>query len=180
MGQFATLPFLSAVFLLTLGDPGSAQPVRTERLLGGNENPPVVSDGSGTFRAEIQADRISFQLNYDVGPGDDDPTQAHLHIANPGNNGGIVVFLCTDLDNAPVGATVPACPDSPGELSGEIMAADVLQVAEGAPPEQTIIIVAGDLEGLKRLIEQGAVYANVHTADHGAGEIRAQLNPRRR
>jgi hypothetical protein len=175
----ATLP-LSAVFLLALGHPGTAQQVRSERLLGGNENPPVVSDGSGTFRAEIQDDRIPFRLKYDVGSDDSDANQAHLHIANPGNNGGIVVYLCSNLDNTPEGATVRECPQSPGEVRGEIVAQDVLQVAEGTPPDQTIIIGAGDLDGLKRLIQQGSVYANVHTTTHGAGEVRGQMSPRRR
>jgi hypothetical protein len=180
MRRLAAILPLSATFLLVLGDAGSAQQVRTERLIGGNENPPVVSSGAGTFKAEVDDEGIAFRLKYDVRSDDSDATQAHLHIANPGNNGGIVVFLCSNLGNTPDGATVRECPESPGEVRGEIVSADVLQVAEGTPPDQTIIIGAGDLEGLKRLIEQGSVYANVHTTDHGSGEIRAQLSPRRR
>jgi hypothetical protein len=68
-----------------------------ERLLGGNENPPVISDGSGRFRARVSEDRIGFTLRYDVASEDSDVTQAHLHIQNPGNNGGIVVFLCSGI-----------------------------------------------------------------------------------
>jgi hypothetical protein len=34
-----------------------------------------------------------------------DALQAHLHIANPGNNGGIVVFLCSNHGNTPPDAT---------------------------------------------------------------------------
>jgi hypothetical protein len=55
------------------------------------------------------------------------------------------------------------------------VAGDVQAVVEGEPPAATPIIGAGDLEGLKLLIEQGAVYANVHTPAHATGEIRAQL-----
>ena len=32
----------------------------------------------------------------------------------------------------------------------------------------------------RRLIDQGSVYANVHTDNHTGGEIRGQLEPRRR
>ena len=158
-------------------DSASAQPVRTERLLGGNENPPVVSEGFGSFQARLQEDRISFRLRYEVASGESDVTQAHLHIGNPGTNGGIVVWFCA---NPPIEAPegVHECPPSPAELTGDIVAADVQAVAEGDPPVE--IIAAGDLEGLQRLIEQSSVYANVHTDDHPPGEIRAQLNPRRR
>jgi len=187
MQQFAAmlLLLLSAALVLVLGGTGSAQDVESlrglqsaERLLGGNENPPVISDGSGRFRATLFNDRIAFTLRYDVASEDSDVTQAHLHIQNPGNNGGIVAFLCTNLGNTPEGATQRDCPASPGEVDGDIVAGDVAMVAEGDPP--VTIIEAGDLEGLARLIDQGAVYANVHSDDHPGGEIRGQLNPRRR
>ena len=55
-----------------------------------------------------------------------------------------------------------------------------MTVTEGEPPDEVVIIEAGDLEGLQRLIEQGSVYANVHTDDHTGGEVRGQLEPRRR
>lgn len=177
MQRFATVLLVSAMFLPALGDPGSAQQVRAERLLGGNENPPVISDGSGRFRARLLDDRIRFRLSYDVASEGSDVLQAHLHIANPGNNGGIVAFLCSNVEMPP--AIQPDCPDSPGEVSGDIFAGDVMEVTSG-PPDEVVIIEAGDLEGLQRLIDQGSVYANVHTDDHMGGEVRGQLEPRRR
>jgi hypothetical protein len=161
--------------------------VKAERLVGGNENPPVVSEGSGMFRAWFRHDGIAFRLRYDVAsepselaPEGSDIAQSHLHIANPGNNGGIVVFLCTNLGNTPMGATARDCPPSPGEVTGTIVMNDVQTVIEGEPPDDITVIEAGDFEGLSRLIKQGAVYANVHTDAHGGGEIRGQLNPRPR
>jgi hypothetical protein len=59
--------------------------VGSEDILGGNENPPVISDGSGSFRARFEDDEIAFRLRYDVASQPSDVTQAHLHIANPGN-----------------------------------------------------------------------------------------------
>jgi hypothetical protein len=165
---------LSGAFLFALGNAGSAQQVNSEDLLGGHENPPVISAGSGDFTASVEVDRIPFTLTYDFGEGTV-LNEAHLHIANPGNNGGIVVFLCSNLGNTPVGAQVRECPPSPGPVSGEIIAADVQAVVDGEPPAATQIIGAGDLEGLKILIQQGAVYANVHTQAHASGEIRGQF-----
>jgi hypothetical protein len=171
----------SAGCMLALGETALGQDVeRAERLRGGNENPPVISDGTGNFRATIFDDRIEFRLRYDVETGDSDVREAHLHIANPGNNGGIVAFLCSNEGNTPAGATVRACPPSPEVITGDIVADDVLEVTEVDPPATTTIIDAGDLEGLALLIQQGSVYANVHTDDFPAGEIRGQLNPRRR
>jgi CHRD domain len=182
MQRFATALLFSAMFLPAFGDEGSAQEVRSERLLGGNENPPIISDGSGRFRAELLDDRISFRLRYDVASDGSDVREAHLHIANPGNNGGIVAFLCSNVDDPPT--THPDCPDSPGAVNGEIFAEDVMEVTfiEGEPPDETVIVVIEpeDLEGLKQLIIQGSVYANVHTDDHPAGEVRGQVEPRRR
>ena len=166
---------LSGACLFALGSAGSAQQVSSEDLLGGHENPPVISTGSGDFTGSIEVDRIPFTLTYDVGAAGSAPDQAHLHIANPGNNGGIVVFLCTNLGNTPVGAQVRACPPSPGEVTGDILAADVQAVVDGDPATGTQVIGAGDLEGLKLLVQQGAVYANVHTPAHASGEIRGQL-----
>ena len=173
MQRFATALLLSVMFLPTLGDPGSAQQVRSERLLGGNENPPVISDGSGSFRARLRDDRISFRLRYDVASDGSDVLQAHLHIANPGTNGDVVAFLCANVEDAP---TDRECPPSPGEVTGDIFAEDVLPI----PRDTGDLIEAEDLEGLKRLIRQSSVYANVHTNDHPGGEIRGQLEPRRR
>jgi CHRD domain len=180
MPKFATVLLLSAMFLPTLGDAASAQQERSERLLGGNENPPVISDGSGSFRVRFEGDSATFRLRYDVASEGSDVTQAHWHIENPGNNGGIVVWFCTTegVEGAPEGT--PECLPSPAELTGEITAEDVQQVLSGDPPDQVEIIAAGDLEGLKRLIEQSSVYVNVHSDDHPGGEVRGQMNPRRR
>jgi CHRD domain len=180
MQRFATVLLLSAMFLPTLGDTASAQQERSERLLGGNENPPVISDGSGSFRVRFEGDSATFRLRYDVASEGSDVTQAHWHISNPGTNGGIVVWFCANPPIVPP-VEVPECPPSPADLTGDIVAADVQAVVveeEGEPPVE--IIAAGDLEGLQRLIEQSSVYVNVHSDNHPSGEVRGQMNPRRR
>jgi hypothetical protein len=178
MRRFAIVLVLSAAFLPALGNADTEDQERAGRLLGGNENPPVISDGSGNFTALLEEEGIAFRLKYDVGSAENPVQQAHLHIANPGINGPIVVFLCSNLGNTPAPATVRECPASPAEVTGEIVAADVLAASTGDPVVE--IIAAGNLDGLKLLIEQSSVYVNVHTLDHSGGEIRGQMNPRRR
>lgn len=141
-------------------------------LIGGAENPPVVSPGHGRFKAQRHGDRIRFELRYNqLETEDSDITQAHLHVENPGNNGPVAVFLCTNLGNTPPGATQRDCPLSPGRVRGEISAEDVQDAGD---------LIAGDLQGLLRLMGQGAVYVNLHTDAHPPGELRGQTNPRRR
>jgi hypothetical protein len=180
MRRLAIALMVSATFMPAAGNADSEQErlhERSERLLGGNENPPVISNGSGSFRMRFEGDSATFRLRYDVASEGSDVTQAHLHIANPGNNGGIVVWFCA---NPPIEPPVqaPECPSSPAELTGDIVAADVQAVAEGESPVE--IIAAGDVEGLQRLIQQGSVYVNVYTTDHPPGGIRGQMNPRHR
>ena len=169
-----SLMFLVAAGLgLVLCDTAAAQQVRrAERLTGANENPPVDTVARGNFRAQIFPDRIEFRLVYSGI--ESDVLQAHLHAGNPGSNGGIVVFLCTNLGNTqPPGATERPCPPLPTPVTGEIVAADVIGgVAPG--------LEAGDLAGLARLIRQGAIYANVHSDDFESGEVRGQVSPRTR
>lgn len=173
MHRWSTLSIASAALALLLADAASAQQVRqAERLRGGNENPPVFTDGLGTFRARLFPDRIEFRLRYDIATDQSDVTLAHLHVANPGTNGGIVVFLCANAPAVtPPGATARPCPPSPGLVAGEIVAADVQADPDG-------VLTAGSLDGLTRLMKQGAVYANVHSVDHPTGEVRGQVSPR--
>jgi CHRD domain len=151
---------LSTALIPALGGTASAVQLRSEPLAGGNENPPVISEGSGSFR--VQTRNGDFRLRYDI-PGE--VTAAHIHIGNPGTNGGIVVFLCPTTE-------VPECPPSPGEVTGTIVEGDVLAV----PPT----IDAGNLDGLALLGRQGALYVNIHTTAHTSGELRGQIKPRKR
>jgi hypothetical protein len=178
----ATALLASALLMLSMG--AQAQPFdptdESQPLRGGYENPPVISDGFGRFFANVieaaqGVQEIEYQLRYDVVDGASDVQQAHIHIANPGNNGGIVAFLCSNLGNIQ-GPSAGPCPSSPGLVNSQILAADVLAVTEGA----ATIIEAGDIDGLAKLMQDGATYVNVHTVDHTGGEVRGQINPRTR
>ena len=93
----------------------------------------------------------------------------HIHFGKRALNGGISVFLCTNLGNAPAtGPAVQACPPAPAEISGVIMAANVT-----GPAGQGI--AGGEFAELLAAIRSGAVYVNIHSTAFPGGEIRGQL-----
>ena len=147
-------------------------PSFNERLTGYQEDPLVVSTtGSGEFHAELDAkgEEISYQLSYaglEGGP----VTQAHIHLGGRHQSGGIIAYLCSNLDNPPPGTQ--ACPAAPATISGTIGPADVVgPVGQG--------IAAGEFSELARAMRVGVTYANVHSTTYPGGEIRAQLTRRK-
>jgi hypothetical protein len=142
-------------------------------LTGYEEVPTLSTSGTGTFKAWINRgkDEIRYTLTY-AGPFDANPaggtvTQAHIHLGARAFSGGVSAFLCSNLGNGPAGT--PACPPSPGTVSGVITAAQVVGPA-------TQGISAGEFAELVRALRAGAAYANVHTTTFPAGEIRGQIS----
>jgi hypothetical protein len=130
------------------------------------EPPSISSVGSGTFGAELSKDgsEMSYRLSYGALEGN--VAQAHIHLGQADVNGGISVFLCTNLGNGPAG-TQP-CPPSPATVTGTITAANVIgPTAQG--------IAATEFAELVRAMQAGVTYVNVHSDKFPGGEIRAQL-----
>src|SRR5262245_32216421 len=75
----------------------------SEFLTGYEEVTPVSTTGNGEFHARISNDEteIEYQLSYSDLQGA--VQQAHIHFGQRGVNGGITVFLCTNLGNGPAG-----------------------------------------------------------------------------
>ena len=139
------------------------------RLTGYQEVPALSTSGHGTFRASIRSggSAINYRLSY-AGL-EAKPTQAHIHLGQPGVNSGVIVFLCDNTGAGPAG-TKP-CPDSPATVQGTLHAANVIgPAAQGIDP--------GQFGELVRAIRAGATYANVHTEKYPGGEIRTQLRRR--
>lgn len=134
------------------------------------EVPAVSSRARGFIKIDIddQAQQIEYELSYlrlssDV-------AQAHIHFAQPGVNGGIVLWLCEGTAQSPIDTT-PACPQE-GSVSGVLTAADVLAISGANAGQQ---ISAGEFAEVVALIRTGLGYANVHTALSPGGEIRGQI-----
>ncbi|HEX3551957.1 MAG TPA: CHRD domain-containing protein [Thermoanaerobaculia bacterium] len=149
---------------------GAASPnvrgTATAHLQSYQEVPALSTPGSGDFVATINAagTEINYQLRFANLQGK--VTQSHLHFAQPGVNGAIMIFLCSNLGNGPAGTQ--ACPTGGGTISGVIHAADVIGNTQGIAPGELFEIIQG--------IRGGVVYANVHSDLFPGGEIRGQVH----
>jgi hypothetical protein len=141
-------------------------------LIGYQEVPAVSTSGGGSFEAKLNSDgtAIDWTMSYDL---EGAVQQSHIHFGQRSVNGGISVFLCTNLGNGPAGTQ--ACPAAPATISGTIMAADVSPNIPATAGARTQGINTGEFEELVRAIRAGAAYANVHSTTWPGGEIRGQL-----
>jgi CHRD domain-containing protein len=142
-------------------------------MSGYQEVPSVSTGASATFRADVAKDgrSIAWQLRY--GGLEGAVQQSHIHFGQLSVNGGISVFLCTNLNNGPAGTQ--ACPQS-GTIRGTITPADVSPAIAATAGARTQGIDTGEWDELMRAIDAGKAYANIHSVRWPGGEIRAQLN----
>ena len=147
---------------------GDRAQLRTS-LSGYEEVPAVSSTGGGDFRAAIDrhSDTIRYRLSFSGIEGN--TLQSHIHLGQKGVNGGITVFLCSNLGNGPAGTQ--ACPQS-GTIEGTITPEDVLS------PSPTQGLAAGEFDELVRALRAGVTYVNVHSSTSPGGEIRGQIENR--
>src|SRR5712692_10496255 len=94
--RIAQAVIVGGLFAL-LGTPAFGE-THHAKLEGFREVPVVITNGTGDFKVTInQAETsLDFELNYEGLEGGA-VLQAHIHIAQPNVNGGIVVLLCTNL-----------------------------------------------------------------------------------
>ena len=142
-------------------------------LNGFEEVPSVSTTGNGQIDAEVN--RAGTQLRYTLRYRNLEGAvqQAHIHFGQEHTNGGIVVFLCSNLGNGPAGT--PECPPPPATVTDVLDADDVSAVpASNGAIQQGI----GPREFAEfiRAMRAGATYANVHSDRWPAGEIRGQFD----
>lgn len=136
-------------------------------LAGSSEVPSVSTTGTGRFHSYLASDGLHYELVYrDLEGGA--VAQAHIHLGQQHTNGGVIVWLCSNLPSPPTPAGVPACPASPGRVTGIIASLDVVgPTGQGIDP--------GEFSALVRALGNGTAYANVHTATFAGGEIRGSI-----
>jgi hypothetical protein len=171
-----TVPRLCLAFFVLLSPVMLAQGFKViiEVLTGYQEVPAVSTVGNGQFRARISNDESSIQWELAYSDLEGAVQQAHIHLGQSGVNGGISVFLCTNLGNGPVG--IQPCPAAPAVISGVISANDVSPNIPATGAARTQGIDTGEIGELIRAMRAGATYVNVHTTKWTGGEIRKQIN----
>jgi len=135
--------------------------------------PSVSTVANGAFNADINAEetQITYSLTYSALEGE--VQQAHIHLGQRGVNGGISVFLCSNLGNGPVGTQ--ACPPPPATITGTITAADVSPDIPATAAARNQGLGTGEFGELLKAIRAGKTYVNVHSAKFPGGEIRSQI-----
>ena len=152
---------IAAAFILAFAVT-TAQAEKLKVTLSGYQEVPMSlsSGGAAEFEAEIrdavEGPRIAWKLSYNNGFSSP-VQQAHIHFGQRHTNGGISIFLCTNLGNGPAGTQ--ACPVGPVTIEGEAAAGDVI-----GPAGQLIAA-----------IRAGVAYVNIHTTMFAGGEIRGQF-----
>ena len=169
-----TALLVCAMLLVSAGVVLSVGISQIKAILTGWEEVPVIStDASGELRARINKDedQVEFELTYsDL---EADATQAHIHVGQPAVNGGISVWLCSNLASppTPAGFSRP-CPLRAGTVTGTFGPADVV-----GPAGQGIAV--GEFDELVGAIRERRTYVNVHSTMFPGGEIRSQIDPGR-
>src|SRR5918996_2649222 len=122
------------------------------KLSGKDEVPPNESPSAGLAWVKIIGDKIAYEVNVtDM----DKVNAAHIHLAEPGKNGPVVLTLFmggpTEQVNGTVGEANVTASNFEGPMKGK-------QVSD-----------------LVTAINNGTTYVNVHTTDFPNGEIRGEL-----
>jgi CHRD domain len=166
------------VFSVMTSAAGTEKPKLHAFLVGIQEVAPpsttVITDATGTFRATINDDSsLTYTLTYENLSSA--VLQSHIHIGATKVAGSVTIFLCNNVASNPLNppADTPPCPDDgthSGTVTRTVTAADVtnLAAAQGVP--------AGDFKDVVRAIVSQVTYANVHSTNFPAGEIRGQIH----
>jgi len=126
----------------------------------------VITDAKARVQIQVERDLSSFRFRLIVRNGND-VTQAHLHCGRPGQNGPVVVFLSAlNAEGQDVNGLL-----SQGTRRNEHIEPGAAACEEliGRPINNIASLAAAAFDGL--------IYANVHTIQNPAGEVRGQLIP---
>lgn len=155
---------LAGVFFLFAGFTNAQQLNFKADLTGAQQSPPVVTDTTGEFTIRFNKEQTEAKFNLKVKKGVA-ISQAHLHCEEAGTNGPIVAFLQ---------GLIPGGFDVPRRLA-KFSLTDRNIAVQGPDCEPAIGMAINDLRDLRRAMEIGGIYVNVHSVANPSGEIRGQV-----
>lgn len=161
--RFTALAVVAVLFAV----PAAGQTTFSAKLYARNEVPALSTFAIGDFTATMDDERTTVEYVLNFTKTDGNVTQSHIHFAQPGVNGGIMTFLCSNLGNGPAGTQ--ACPPSGGTISGTIEAEDIIASAAAQG------VNAGNMFEFTRAMLQNVTYVNVHTDLFPGGEARGNI-----
>jgi CHRD domain len=171
---------LAAVMFLLLSVPAPAQEYSTKLTgfqevggVGAGETGAILSTGKAMLKLTLDktAQTLTYTLTYSELT---NVLQSHIHFGKKHVAGGIMVFFCSNLGNGPAGT--PACPD---DTSGEVTVTGTITAAGVVGPTAQNV-AAGDFAAVVAALASDTAYANIHTKQFPAGEIRGQIQAERR
>lgn len=163
MKRFTLFVLLGACLLLAAVPAvwaGNGQARNFTAHLSGDEEVPAVetrATGQAIFKLDKDGDAVHYRLNV---ANIENVTMAHIHNAEAGENGPVVVWLYPD--------------DPPPQL---IEGRTQGTLATGTITEDDLVgpLAGGSLDDLLELMTDDEAYVNVHTEQHPPGEVRGQI-----
>ena len=134
--------------------------------LGAGETGAILTNGNGTLRLDFDHNAITYTLTFSGLTSA--ATQAHIHFGKVHVAGGIMAWLCQSPTKPSPTAGTPTCPAGGGTVTGTLNAASVVALSGQN-------VTAGDFDALSDALASNTAYANVHTVNFPAGEIRGQV-----
>jgi CHRD domain len=151
IGIISILTTGTSPLTLQLGAQESEQKFST-KLSGKEEVPSNESPSTGFAWVKITDDKIGYEVNVtDM----DKVNAAHIHLAEAGKNGPVILTLFKGGPTEQVNGTVGEANVTASNLEGPMKGKDVMDLVTA--------------------MKNGTTYVNVHTTDFPDGEIRGQL-----
>jgi hypothetical protein len=162
------LSLLRAFAFVCLAAAAHAVPlVYTATLSGANENPAVITSGTGWTEVTYDPDAHTLRINVNFSGLTANTTAAHIHApALPSGNAGVAVTT-PNLTDFPVGVTSGTY-DRTFDLTLASSFNPAFVTANGGT-------VAGAEAALATALADGMAYLNIHTSYAPGGEIRGNL-----
>lgn len=160
----AFIPMIIVAVALAVSVPAFGGHLKFEAELTGAQEVPAV-DTATTGKAEVEFNDSLTEGAFEVEVFDGEAVlQAHFHCAPVGVNGQVVAFLF---------GFIPGGFDVDGHLA-KFTLTDA-NILAGATPNETCPADINTIADLAEAMQNGLIYANVHTVDNPGGEIRGQM-----